>query len=313
MKPHDFSRYDPVLEQAIAGAASRIETMLTTQIPLSRVYVIDWLRFLSGSDDLADYYRNVPISPMFWFPRFLEKSLNPDSSPLQPDLVYSTINGYYYIRLIDNLMDRHATTELEILPALGFFHTQFQSPYQKYFPYHHPFWDFFRTVWFHSADVTIMDAKSTDHDQQQFFEIASKKISAIKIPLAAVAHHYEHPELIEPWSRFVDSFGRWHQMHSDVFHWHEDLSQGVETFFLWSAHQRKSADESVIDWALREGFQWGLEILNQWMAENMTLARNLESSDLTEYLVYRHNKTQEAGQKVIQALQSAKKISSLFS
>jgi hypothetical protein len=313
MKLHDFSRYDPVLEQAIAGAVSRIETTLTTQIPLSRLYVLNWLRFLSGSDDLADYYRNVPISPMFWFPRFLEQSLNRDSSPLQPDLVYSTINGYYYIRLIDNLMDRHATTELDILPALGFFHTQFQTPYQRYFPYHHPFWDFFKTVWFHSADVTIMDAKSLDHDQQQFFEIASKKICAIKIPLAAVAHHYGHPELIEPWSQFVDSFGRWHQMHSDVFHWHEDLAQEVETSFLWSAHQHKSADESITDWILREGFQWGLNILDNWMNETQELARNLKSSDLMQYIMHRRRMTQRAGQKVTKALQSAKKISSLFS
>ena len=313
MKPFDFSQYDPILEQAIINSVRRLEKTLTQKVPLSKSYIRDWLKYLSGTEDPADYYRHVPISPMFWFPWFLERALTQTPHPaLQADLVDSTVNGYYYIRLIDNLADHHATVDLELLPVLGIFHTQFQLPYQKYFDHTHPFWEFFSTTWFHSADVTIIDTRSMQQDQTQFMEIAAQKICAIKIPLAAVAYFYNHSELIQPWSQLVDDFGRWHQMYSDLFHWHEDLSQGVTTYFLSEAQKRKTTNESLADWVLRKGFQWGLQVLDNWMIDVQRQARQLNNNDLAHYLAYRQASTRKSGQEVLTALQSASKISSLL-
>lgn len=313
MKPSDFSRYDPILERAITDSVHRLELTLIQKLPLSKSYISDWLKYLSGTEDPADYYRHVPISPMFWFPWFLERALTQTPHPnLQADLVDSTVNGYYYIRLIDNLADHHATVEMELLPTLGFFHTQFQLPYQKYFDYVHPFWEFFSTTWFHSADVTIMDTRSGQPDETQFMEIAAQKICAIKIPLAAVAYFYDHHELIQPWSQLVDDFGCWHQMYSDLFHWHEDLSQGVITYFLSEAQKRKTSNESVADWVLREGFQWGLGVLDNWMTNVQSQARQLENAELTHYLSYRRAGARKSGQEILSALHSASKISSLL-
>src|SRR5712691_8697082 len=102
MNSPDFSRYDPILSLAITDAVSKICAALERWMPLSGPQVSDWLKYLAGTDEPADYYHHVPISPMFWFPWFLEKTLHPNpDSTLQSDLVYSTINGYYYIRLID--------------------------------------------------------------------------------------------------------------------------------------------------------------------------------------------------------------------
>ena len=313
MKSANFSQYDPVLGQAIDDAVGRIEKSIAEHMPLSRPHVSAWLRHLSGTSNPADYYHQVPISPMFWFPRFLEKSFGPDDSyELQADLVYSTINGYYYIRMIDNLMDHHASDELEILPLLGFFHTQFQTPYQKYFASDHLFWNLFQEVWFHAVDVTIMDARLHELNLDQFNQVASQKICAIKIPLAATAHYFGHPEMILPWSEFVDSFGRWHQMQGDIFHWYEDLTNGVQTFFLSSGQQRKSADESITDWTLREGFRWGLDLIEEWMAVLQNEALSLGSKDLSLYLSYRQKMTRKAGLQVLKALESASKIRSLL-
>jgi hypothetical protein len=313
MRVSDFSQYDPTLERAITGAVRRLEMTLDRQLPLSKSYLRNWLTYLSGTEDPADYYRHVPISPMFWFPWFLEKGLaQKPSLTLQADLVDSTVNGYYYIRLIDNLVDHHATVEMELLPALGIFHTQFQRPYQKYFDDAHPFWKFFTATWFHSADVTMKDTRCVQQDQAQFLEIAAQKICAIKIPLAAVAYFYNRPEQIEPWSQLVDDFGRWHQMNSDIFHWHEDLSHGVTTYFLSEARKQKSANESPADWVLREGFQWGLNILDLWMADVLEQARNLNNENLIHYLSFRRSSTRKSGQEVRTALQSASKLSSLL-
>ncbi len=313
MKAPDFSRYHPTLERAITSAVHRLEQTLDQHLPLSKSFLKDWLKYLSGTKDAADYYRHMPISPMFWFPWFLEKSFTKTPIPaLQADLVESTVNGYYYIRLIDNLTDHHATVELELLPALGIFHTQFQQPYQKYFDHAHPFWEFFRATWFHSADVTIMDTKSVQPDQKQFIERAAQKICAIKIPLAAVAYVYDRPEDIQPWSQLVDDFGRWHQMNSDLFHWHEDLSQEVPTYFLFEAQSRKTTGESPADWVLREGFQWGLNLLEVWMAGVLEQARKLNNQDLIEYLLYRQAASRKAGQEVLTALPSASMLRSFL-
>jgi len=313
MKSFNFTRYEPVLQQSIDEAFGRIEAALAHQLPLSQPYIRGWLKQLSGTDHPADYFRRAPNSPILWFPRFLEKRLNQDPvSPIQNDLIYSTINGYYYIRLIDNLMDHEATSELEILPALGFFHTQFQIPYQKYFVHDHPFWDHFQQVWFHSADVTILDTKSAEQNQNQFDQIASQKICAIKIPLTAVAYYYGTPELILPWSQFVDRFGRWHQMQNDLFHWYEDLAQGIPTFFLAEANRRKLQEESLPDWVLREGFLWGLDLLDEWMTEMQRQTLELRSSELDQYLGYCQMRTRKAGPEVVKALYSASKIKSLL-
>ena len=313
MKSPDFSRYNPILERAITDAVRGLEMTLAQQMPLSNSHISDWLKYLAGTEDPADYYRQVPISPMFWFPWFLETALSPTPNPtLQKDLIDSTVNGYYYIRLIDNLTDHHATIEQEILPALGIFHTRFHRPYQKYFSHSHPFWEFFSTTWFHSADVTIIDTKSVEQDLTHFMEIAAHKICAIKIPLAAVAYYYDTPELIQPWAQLVDNFGRWHQMYSDLFHWHEDMSQGVTTYFLSEAQKQKSTNESSADWILREGFQWGLDVLDNWMADVQGLASQLDNKDLARYLTYRQASTRSSGQEVLAALQSASKISSLL-
>jgi len=313
MKKADFIRYDPILEQAITDSIYRLEETLTQKLPLSRSYIRGWLKYLSGTENPADYYHLVPISPMFWFPWFMEQSLTPTPHPtLQADLVDSTINGYYYIRLIDNLVDHHATVELELLPVLGIFHTQFQLPYQKYFDHTHLFWEFFTKTWFHSADVTIADSRSVRQDRTQFMEIAAQKICAIKIPLAAVAYFYNHSELIQPWSQLVTNFGRWHQMNSDLFHWNEDLSQGVNTYFLSEAKKRKSTNESPADWILREGFQWGLTILDDWMTDAQDQASQLNSKGLMHFLAYRQESTRKSGQEIVSVLQTASKISSLL-
>jgi len=313
MKKADFIRYDPILEQAITDSIYRLEETLTQKLPLSRSYIRGWLKYLSGTENPADYYHLVPISPMFWFPWFMEQSLTPTPHPtLQADLVDSTINGYYYIRLIDNLVDHHATVELELLPVLGIFHTQFQLPYQKYFDHTHLFWEFFTKTWFHSADVTIADSRSVRQDRTQFMEIAAQKICAIKIPLAAVAYFYNHSELIQPWSQLVTNFGRWHQMNSDLFHWNEDLSQGVNTYFLSEAKKRKSTNESHADWILREGFQWGLTILDDWMTDAQDQASQLNSKGLMHFLAYRQESTRKSGQEIVSVLQTASKISSLL-
>jgi hypothetical protein len=101
-------------------------------------------------------------------------------------------------------------------------------------------------------------------------------------------------------------------MHGDLFHWYEDLTNGVPTFFLSSGQRRKSPEESIMDWTLREGFRWGLDLIDEWMAELQHQALSLDSWELSQYLSYRQKKTRKAGLQVLKGLESASKIRSLL-
>jgi hypothetical protein len=267
---------------------------MTGAAPYLASQVTPWLTQLSGTAHPEDYFKHPDAFPALLLPRWLERAVadTPDHA-LQSDLVYSTLNGYYYIRLIDNLMDGNATVELKLLPALGFFHTRFQIAYQPYFAANHNFWHLFTRVWFHSADVTSQDANLYDLDAVQFEQVAARKTCAAKIPLAAVAYRYDRPDLIEPWSHFVDRFGAWHQLFNDLFDWHRDAVQPACTYFLSEAERRREPEEPVAAWVAREGFAWAIDKLRAWLAGLKGLATPLQSPDLLTYLDLREKRLNE--------------------
>lgn len=283
-----------------------------TAAPTMAEQVSAWMQALAGSASPAAYFTHPAAFPSLLLPWWLEQSLTatPDLS-FQANLAYSTINGYYAIRLADNLMDGHATVELQLLPALNFFQTQFQQAYYPYFPAGHPFWDFFNRTWLHSAEVTLLDARLTDLDLAQFEAIAAQKICAAKIPLAAVCYRYERTDLLPAWSRLVDVLGCWHQFLNDLFDWQRDLERRTATYFLSEAERRRKVDESVLTWVVREGFGWGATRAQGWMAVLQALAPALNSPALTAYLQSRAAMVRQQQEEVEAGLQSMARILSV--
>lgn len=312
MKSSAYSAYAPPLKRAITAGVTRICVELDEWMPFTTDQVRTWLVYLADGKKPANYYLRRGDLPMFLFPWFLEKSQgNPDTAFMQAR-VFSTLNGFYYIRLLDDVTDQHAPHEISLLPALGYFHTQFQSPYQKYFAADHPFWGYFRTVWFHSADVTMRDLQFRRINRRQFIQIAAHKICAVKIPIAGTAFRYNQVSVLEKWSRFLDMYGCWHQMSNDMFHWHEDLSLGTATYFLSEAARRKHAQETIPDWVIREGFDWGLRQLDEWMDRARALAGEVECADLLNYLQYRSEKVESEANAMRGTLQTAAKLKDLL-
>lgn len=304
--------YDQRLSLIVDAALLRLVSRMELYAPQMARQVSRWMSDLcQGSPE--DYFKHPLGFPMLLFPWWLEKTLqqNPDTA-FQADSVYSTINGYYHIRLIDNLMDRHATVELTLLPALGFFHSQFQTPYQRYFDHRHPFWGFFERVWFRSAEVTIRDARLTDLTQDDFSRVAAKKTCAAKIPVAAVCYKYGREDLIAPWSQFLDAFGRWHQMWNDVIGWRSDLKNQTRTFFLSEADRRRGSDEPVTEWVIRRGFDWGIGTCRTWMDKLREQAVGLKSKDLEVYLEEREGLLLEQEEQMAEGLQSAVQLLDLL-
>ena len=263
------------------------ESLETAGECLSRE-VLRWIETLRPDDPAGAYFLDADAFPHLRFPVFAERALcGRHVADLQVQLAFSSINGYYHIRLIDNLMDGNATAELQLLPALGVFHTNFQTAYLALFDAEHPFWRHFRQYWFATADVTIRDAKIDNYDMQKFVEIASRKTCAAMIPVAAVLHHYGRPELIEPWAECIERFGRWHQLYNDLVGWLGDRQRGTTTYFLAEARRRRHPGEPVESWVVREGYHWAADLLADLMSKTKAAARPLKSPELDAYLEMR--------------------------
>ena len=304
--------YPPQLSHIITQAVERLQSDMQQTAPVMAEQVMPWLTTLAGKMQPEAYFMHPLAFPALLLPWWAETALAETPDPaLQADLTYSTINGYYYIRLIDNLMDGHATVERELLPALNFFHTQFQAAYQPYFPADHPFWPVFNATWFRSGEVAMEDAALTDIDEATFKRVAAQKVCAAKIPVAAVCYRHNRADAIAPWADFIDQLGGWHQFRNDLFDWHKDASQQTTTYFLCEAERRRRDDESLVGWVAREGFAWGIDTAQAWLVDLKTTAQALNSPDLLAYLTTRESMLLAERDKVVGGLQSLAKLAKL--
>jgi hypothetical protein len=185
----------------------------------------------------------------------------------------------------------------------------------RYFYAAHPFWGFFTTVWFHSAEVTLRDAALTNREQPPgvmdetlFEQVAAQKIGAAKIPLAAVCYRYDRADLIEPWSQLVDRFGCWHQLLNDLLGWHRDYSRQSYTYFLAEAERRRGDGEPVVNWVAREGFAWAVDQLQGWLLDLKELAAELHSPELVSYLETRETMLRKQTDEISVGLQNLAKL-----
>ncbi|MBA3531102.1 MAG: hypothetical protein H0T73_04180 [Ardenticatenales bacterium] len=305
--------YSEPLSRILSASMRRLEGEIAQRTPLMAEPVQRWMHSLAGSTHPENYFKHPVAFPMLLLPWWLEESLSPTHDErLQGDIIYSTLNGYYYIRLIDNVMDGDSSTDLSLLPAAGFFHTEFQSAYYPYFAADHPFWPYFREVWACSAESAMWDAREAVIDESHFVRVAARKVCAGKIPLAAVCYHYGRPDLIEPCAAFVDRLGCWHQMWNDLFDWNKDLTHQNQSFFLAEAERRRRAEESVAAWVVREGFEWGCTTLQRWMSELQQMALTQKSAPLEHYLQQRAAMIADQQTRVKEGFQRLAKLATLL-
>ncbi len=277
--------YPDALSHCATEAIDRLHANLfRLMTPAAAMPMWQWLAGLAGTESPVNYFGHPLAFPVLLLPWWLEETIQSPDPAWQTDLAYSTINGYYYIRLIDNVMDNPAAVEAQLLPAVAFFYTEFQRVYQPYFPTDHPFWGTFTEVWLHAAAITLEDARLAAPTETQFEQIAAQKISAVKIPLAATAHRHGQIHRLEPWNRLVDRLGCWHQQLNDLLGWHTDFTRQTATWFLAEADRQRNDTESVIGWVARQGLDWAVNRLDSWMIELRQIAAELNSPGLQQYL-----------------------------
>jgi hypothetical protein len=285
--PPDDVRWDPTFASLVRRAVSRTLSELDAQAPTLAKEVGKWLGSHCDVTRPDEYFTHPQSLPFLALPFWLETSFRCVADlDFQYDLIYASVNGYYYARMLDDVTDGHEISPT-VLPALGIFHMNLYTSFSHCFKQEHAFWNFFRSVWSASAEITSIDLRSDEISKSDFMQQSGRKAIGATLPIGAVCYRYERYDLLPNWLGFFDKLARWNQLKDDFLDWGKDLADGRMTWLLCEAGRRKAADESVAGWMGRRGTYWVTHQLEVWMNELIRDARLLSSHDLAEYLRFR--------------------------
>lgn len=259
---HAIDLYDDQLAGLVHAGARRIEDTLTSQTPGLAEQVLPWMKSLTRTGALEDYFTQFRRFPMLLIPWWAAGPERSGDLGFHGDVVYSTMNGYYYIRLIDDLVDRRGEPGLDLLPVAAVFHTEFQSPYFEYFPHDSVFWNVFRTSWLEGVDAGAVAPPVFDIDS--FRDWAGRLLGAVLTPLAAVCERSEDEARFDRWRPVVLDVCRLEQLLDDTLDWHHDAEHRLPNLLLSEATRRGQKADIPLEWVVDEGYRWALETADSW-------------------------------------------------
>lgn len=303
-------RADPALERHVREAASELERDAIEALPSAGPALVAWMRSLAPGGDVAAYYLHPIAFPMLRFARWLDEDLDGSvDESLQAELVRSTIAGYAFIRLIDDVMDTSPRARPDLLPALAFLHTRFDAPYRRLFGDDPRFWAEHGAIWAASADATIADVHVGELDEDGFLRIAAGKVGAGRLPLLAVARRHGLDAIPARWERVHARMSAWHQMYNDTFDWAEDLARGACTYVL--SEGRRASESDVPGWFATEGLAWAVSRLDAWMADMQEVASEIRATGLRVYLDARTEQVRRIAAELAPTLHVLAELSSV--
>lgn len=278
---------DTLLRQILQQAADRFYANLNSALPRTAPLIAARLKRVPAGARTVEVCLATQSFPAFSMPWWITPPEARGHDPeFQQDLCYSTLNGYYFVRLIDNVQDGDGPADLrQLLPAGGYFHAQFQSPYQRWFPADHPFWATFQAAWNEQAEAAAVEAELVEIDLPAFLSVSALKFGAAKGPLAAAAYRYGREAELPAWFAFVDRLGAMSQLANDLFDWHHDSLAGINTYIQSEYRRRRGGpDETIHRWIMREGFELGAAQIRDWHRDLQAMAAALGAPEATLWL-----------------------------
>ena len=280
---------DSLLRQTLQRAADRFYANMNAALPRTAPLIAARLKRVPAGPRTVEVCLAIQSFPAFSMPWWIiPVEARGADREFQEDLCYSTLNGYYFVRLIDNVQDGDGPADLrQLLPAGGYFHAEFQSPYQRWFAADHPFWRDFQGAWNEQAEAASIEAELTEIDLPAFQSVSALKFGAAKGPLAAAAYRYGREQQLRGWFHFVDRLGALSQLANDLFDWHHDSLAGINTYIQSEYRRRSAADETIHRWIIREGFELGAAQIRAWHQELGGIARDLRAPEAELWLARR--------------------------
>jgi len=277
--------HDETFAPIVEAAADRLTTVLARDTPALGVRVLPWLASLSRTGKLADYFLHPRRFPMLLLPWWaVDGTRSREDHSFHEDVARSTMAGYCYIRLLDDVMDRRGTPGLDLLPAAGVFHFEFQNAYHRHFASDSPFWTLFRDRWLRAADQT---AAGSAPDAGELDQRAEATLGPVLIPIAAACMHAGVPERFEAWRPVVLELARLEQFVDDVLDWQDDAARGQPNLVLAQAARRMRKGETLLTWVVREGYAWALDTARTRVAAAMGSAERLRNDGLGKFVAAR--------------------------
>lgn len=247
--------------------------------------LLPWMQRLAPRDTPPEVYFAHPCAfPLMSLPWYLDEALDHRvDQDLQASLIYSSMCGYYAIRLIDDVMDQSEAAVPHLLPAVCILDAEFQAVYAAFFASDHPFWPHFFQTWAGCHQAAVLDSRLESMDEATFRRVSAKKVSAVTIPMSAVAAFHGVFPLPAQWQELTNELSAWHQQYNDLFDWVRDHANGASTWFLSKGMRCKGQTESMLSWVAREGFDREVAGLEHGLARMQSLARELASPPLVSY------------------------------
>ena len=304
--------FPAALAHLLDEALTRLRRELRDRLPLTADAAWEWIcgQSLTGSPSGAfrDLRAHIALFP-FLAARCGCGAADPK---FESDLIFSTINGYYYCRLLDDVMDCHGEGTNRLAPVLGFFHVNFQAPYAVWFAPEHPFQEEFRKNWLAMADATCAGVERQEIDEDRFVRVASRKIAGIEVPLAAACFYRFGVCRVRAWSEMFRAFACFNEMQDAMFDWQQDLSPAEPTYLTSEAARRKGASESAAAWIVREGLEWADRVASGWMREAQKRAALLDSPELCAFLGFREEQARIYWRRMVPRLAQLRALADLL-
>ena len=241
----------------VTAAVERLRREIAESAPLMGPPVDRWLDRLAGTETVARYFLHPRAFPVFALPGWMAESAHRRvPAALARDMAYSTLSGSCWIRLLDDVVDRHARAAPELLPAAAIFQGEFERAYRPHFPADHRFWEILRRRWYQSAAATIHEAAEGPRNAAAFDRLCAAKFAAAVVPLAAAAAALGCTRQLPSWVAFAGRMAAAVQFTDDLFDWHDDLARGQPVTWLVAEARRRGRGQAM-RWLLNDGWRWG--------------------------------------------------------
>ena len=266
----------------IRGALDTVMAVLE-RAPLATDRVRSWLGTLGPSGNPDERFTHRHTFPMLALPWWAEATIRGEVDAVyQREVITSTISGYLFIRLLDDVMDRDPRAAPKLLPLAGLLHTMFERPYHRHFGPESEFWRHFDAAWAESANAAIGDAAQANLDEGAFQAIAARKLAAVKILVTAVCFRYGRADLVSDWTELCALISRHEQLFDDMLDWHRDAEAARPSWFLSEAERRCPSNPT--QWLVEHGLHWAQSQLERLREDIRVMARLLECTAIEPWL-----------------------------
>jgi hypothetical protein len=211
-----LSNYDQELELAFDQAAQ----ILSTLPPSFNKQALEYLdKFHALKQKRSKNYI------CYLLPYWLQNHFNVKPSVAR-NFAVANIFGMLYYHLIDEIMDQPIKPSKYQLPLADLIYLEFHNIYSKYFPYHSPFWSYYKQYIVEWAEAV------TEEDDHDYFQtdpiLIAHKASPLKVAIVGslLVTQYTNSALIVQLEDAVDLVLLTLQMLDDYEDWEKDLKEG---------------------------------------------------------------------------------------